>query len=564
MLSSTPAAGPVMVPSYRVQERQPRRKDPSPLSSGKETGSGVKSSAMRGGGTRSSSPSAEQSARRREKASSSGTGSSSRKDAPPQKKHDSGPSSIASSSGRASGEKSRRKIKPAPPPLPEIVPVPEEEGKIRFTDLDLAPEILAGTQTLGFRYCTEIQGKCLPYALSGKDLAAKAQTGTGKTAAFLASSMTHLLRHPLQDRKPGGARVLVLAPTRELAIQIHKDAEALGLYTPLNNLVVFGGMDHKAQRDSLQDPVDILVGTPGRIIDYSRSGDLDLSHVEILVIDEADRMLDMGFIPDVRRIVSKLPPTPKRQTMLFSATLEPEILRLVDRWLSDPVSVESEPEHVVTDLIEQKFYAVLDDQKLPMLLSVLKTENPGRVIIFGNRKDKNRSLVRKLYAYGIDAELLSGDIAQEKRLKILERFRSGATRILVATDVAARGIHVDGITHVINYDLPEQADDYVHRIGRTGRAGSKGVSISFVCEFGAYVMPDIEKYIDMKVTTVQPEDAMLVLPEKVRSEPSSQESDSSCHRGGSHGSGRGGSRGGGHGASSARSYSSSGRRNARR
>lgn len=556
MLSSTPAAGPVMMPSSRVQERPPRggelfpggnnEKDAlsSPAGRRRRRGPGASPQSARS----SQSVQSEKSAFRLEKSSPRPDGGESRK--------------THSAGKNAPGGKEKtspRKMKTPPPPLPEILPVPEEEGKIRFTDLDLAPEILAGTQTLGFRYCTEIQGKCLPYALSGKDLAAKAQTGTGKTAAFLASSMTHLLRHPLQDRKPGEARVLVLAPTRELAIQIHKDAEALGLYTQLNNLVVFGGMDHKAQRDSLQDPVDILVGTPGRIIDYSRSGDLDLSHVEILVIDEADRMLDMGFIPDVRRIVSKLPPTPKRQTMLFSATLEPEILRLVDRWLSDPVSVESEPEHVVTDLIEQKFYAVLDDQKLPMLLSVLKTENPGRVIIFGNRKDKNRSLVRKLYAYGIDAELLSGDIAQEKRLKILERFRSGATRILVATDVAARGIHVEGITHVINYDLPEQADDYVHRIGRTGRAGAKGVSISFVCEYGAYVMPDIEKYIDMKVTTVQPEDAMLVLPEKVRSEPSPG-SDSSCRRGGSHG----GSYGGGRGPSSSRSSSSFARRNGAR
>lgn len=415
------------------------------------------------------------------------------------------------------------------PPMPEILPVEEHPGKIRFTDLELAPELLAGTQDMGFQYCTEIQGKCLPYALAGNDLAAKAQTGTGKTAAFLVAAMTRLIRNPRPEQRAGTARVLVLAPTRELAIQIHKDAEVLGKYTSLNNLVIFGGMDHKGQRDALREPIDILVGTPGRIIDYSQSGHLDLSETEILVIDEADRMLDMGFIPDVRRIVAKLPGTGKRQTMLFSATLEPEILRLVDRWLSNPVSVESEPEQIVTDLIEQKFFAVLDNQKLAMLLYILNTENPERVIIFGNRKDKNRSLVRNLYMYGIDAELLSGDIPQQKRLKILENFRAGTCKVLVATDVAARGIHVDGISHVINYDLPDQPDDYVHRIGRTGRAGAKGISISFVCEYGAYVMPGIEEYIERKVSTIQPENEMLLLPEKTRKEPPKTAESNSGH-----------------------------------
>ena len=422
------------------------------------------------------------------------------------------------------------------PPLPELQPVPEEEGKLRFCDLDLEKEIMAATQDLGFKYCTEIQAKCLPYAIAGNDLAAKAQTGTGKTAAFLASTMTRLLRKPLPDdaRKPGACRVLVLAPTRELAIQIQKDAENLGKYTRLNNMVIFGGMDHKGQRDDLlQDQVDILAGTPGRIIDYSRSGDLDLSRTEILVIDEADRMLDMGFIPDVRRIVAQLPPAGKRQTMLFSATLEPSVLRLVESWLVNPVSVESEPEHMVTELIEQRFYAVTSDQKLAMLLSVVRQEEPQRMLVFGNRKDHNRTLVQKLYSYGVDAELLSGDVAQEKRLKILEKFRSGEVKVLVATDVAARGIHVDGVTHVVNYDLPEQPDDYVHRIGRTGRAGAKGVSISFVCEYGAYVLPDLEQYTKETIRTELPEESMVVLPEKVRSEKKDLSAPvSSHHRGG--------------------------------
>ena len=415
--------------------------------------------------------------------------------------------------------------------MPAFVPPPEQEGKTRFCDLDLAPEVLAATQDLGFQYCTEIQKECLPYSLQGKDLAAKAQTGTGKTAAFLAATITRLIRKPAENRKPGTCRVLVLAPTRELAVQIHDDAEALAKYTNLYNLVIFGGMDHKGQREALNRPVDILVGTPGRILDYSGSRHLDLSCTETLIIDEADRMLDMGFIPDVSRIVRQLPPPGVRETMLFSATLEPEILRLVRNWLHEPVFLESEPEHVVTDLIEQRFYAVLDEQKLPILLYLIRTEKPERLIIFGNRKDKIRTLVRELYRYGVDAELLSGDVPQAKRLKILERFRSGQIRVLVATDVAARGIHVDGITHVVNYDLPEQPDDYVHRIGRTGRAGAKGISISFVCEYGAYVLPDIEKYAGMEVHTVQAEPEMLLLPEPVRQLPQKSEDETlSSHR----------------------------------
>jgi len=276
--------------------------------------------------------------------------------------------------------------------------------------------------------------------------------------------------------------------------------------------------------------MDILVGTPGRIIDYSRSGHLDLSSVEILVIDEADRMLDMGFIPDVRRIVAKLPPAGKRQTMLFSATLEPEVLALVDRWLVDPVSLEAEPEHVVTDLIDQHFYAVLNNQKLAMLLWLIRNEPFERMIIFGNWKEKNRILVEKLYEYGVHAELLSGDIPQTKRLKILESFKNGEVKIVVATDVAARGIHVSGISHVINYDLPDHPEDYVHRIGRTGRAGARGKSISFVCEYGAYVMPEIEQYAQITIHTVQPDDEMLVLPERVNA-PVKQQRRTSSRRG---------------------------------
>jgi ATP-dependent RNA helicase RhlB len=433
------------------------------------------------------------------------------------------------------------------PPMPAFVPPPEEPGKMRFCDLELCPEVLAAVQVLGFLYCTEIQKLCLPFALAGRDLAAKAQTGTGKTAAFLSTLITRFRRHPLEgERKHGAPRALVLAPTRELAIQIHDDAEALARFTDLNCLVIFGGMDHEKQRRELDAPVDILVGTPGRIIDYIQSGDLDLSRAEVLVIDEADRMLDMGFIPDVRRIVYHLPRPGVRQTMLFSATLEPAVLRLVDSWMKEPEFVESEPQHIVTDLIDQRFYAVLDEQKMAVLLHVIREEKPTRMIIFGNRKDKNISIAARLFEYGEDAELLSGDVAQEKRLKILDRFRDGKTRILVATDVAARGIHVDGISHVVNYDLPEQADDYVHRIGRTGRAGEHGISISFADEFGSFVLPQLEQYTKCEIKTVQPPVEWLELPEKTRELPP-EERKRLNHRGGGAGGGRPHRGGGGRG-----------------
>lgn len=411
----------------------------------------------------------------------------------------------------------KKVIIPPPPPMPELIEIPPEEGKVRFQDLPLAKEVIAGTQQLGFQYCSVIQEKALPHALAGKDLAAKAQTGTGKTAAFLASSMTRLLQNPKENRRPKTCRVLVLEPTRELALQIEKDAEAIGKYTGLYSKAIFGGIDYKEQKNAIDIPVDILACTPGRMLDYARSGALNLSETEILIIDEADRMLDMGFIPDVRRIVGMLPPAGKRQTMLFSATLEPEILRLADRWLMDPVSVEAEPEHVVTDLIDQRFYAVLGSQKIALLLWLLKNEPYDRMIIFGNWKHRNAELTEELRSYGVECEMLSGDIPQNKRIRILDAFKEGKCRIIVATDVAARGIHVDGISHVINFDLPEQAEDYVHRIGRTGRAGKKGSAISFVCEFGAFNLPEIEKYAEMEVNTIQPEEECFVLPERVKS-----------------------------------------------
>ena len=443
----------------------------------------------------------------------------------------------------ANGEKKKNKksqgsrkseVRPVPPLPKELVEVPEVEGKTRFLDLDLHLLVKYGIQHAGFEYCTPIQQMSLPALLEQRDLAGKAQTGTGKTAAFLLASFTRLLNNPLPEpRNNAQPRMVVMAPTRELAMQIHKDACELGIFTNLNIAVVFGGMDHETQRRSLDCPLDILVGTPGRIIDYSRSGALDLSQVEILVIDEADRMLDMGFIPDVKRIVSRMPEKGQRQTLLFSATLEDRILTLASGWLADPVIYESEPEKPVSENITQTFYSVLREEKLALILYILRTMDYERLIIFGNRKDVNLRLQYDLARYGYEIPVLSGDITQAKRIKILERFRSGKERVVIATDVAARGIHVDDSSLVINYDLPEQPEDYIHRIGRTGRAGHRGTAISFLCEYGAYYLPAIEELLGTQFGSILPTEEMLQLPEPVASPKLPEREESSRpHNGG--------------------------------
>ncbi len=396
----------------------------------------------------------------------------------------------------------------------ELIEIPPADGKKRFCDYDLSRDILLALQCMKFEYCTQIQELTLGHLLDGRDIAGKAQTGTGKTAAFLIAAFNHLLKNPLAEQKNGAPRCLVLAPTRELAMQIHKDAQNIGIFTGLRSLVVFGGMDHAKQRCSLDDKVDILIGTPGRIIDYSNGNALDLSKVEILVIDEADRMLDMGFIPDVRRIVVRLPRKENRQTMFFSATLDNHILSLASDWLRDPVMLESEPDKLVGELIKQSFFTVAGHEKLAVLLYIINNYKYERMLIFGNRKDVNLRLERDLAKYGVKIMLLSGDVAQEKRIRILEKFRNGEGRILLATDVAARGIHVDDVSLVVNYDLPERPDDYVHRIGRTGRAGKEGEAISFICEYGAYNLEPIEKLLNTRFPSVLPSEEMLVLPLK--------------------------------------------------
>ncbi|MCS6771725.1 MAG: DEAD/DEAH box helicase [Kiritimatiellae bacterium] len=397
---------------------------------------------------------------------------------------------------------------------PSMFQVPVAEGKTRFHDLNLPNEILHAIADLQFMYCTPIQAAILPHTLSGRDAFGQAQTGTGKTAAFLITIFTRLLREaPALPAKSGAPRALILAPTRELCLQIHKDARALGRYVPFSSLAVFGGMDYEKQRDQLRkERVDIVVATPGRLIDFKRRGDLDLRHVEILVIDEADRMLDMGFIPDVRTIVHSTPPKDRRQTLFFSATLTPDVRRLAAAWTRDPVTVEIAPEKVAVDTVEQVTFIVTSEQKFALLYNLLTRENARRVICFVNRRDEAETLLNRLRRYGLDAELLSGAVAQEKRIRTLERFRRGEFRVLVATDVAGRGIHVNGVTHVVNYNLPEDPEDYVHRIGRTGRAGASGTSINFADENESFHIPAIEKFIGKTLSCTHPEDDWLVLP----------------------------------------------------
>jgi ATP-dependent RNA helicase RhlB len=392
--------------------------------------------------------------------------------------------------------------------------VPACEGRIRFQDLGLPDLVLHAIADLGFQYCTPIQGQLFPDTLGGRDAYGRAQTGTGKTAAFLITAITRMLSRPL-DKKPenGRPRMLVLAPTRELVMQIAAEAQQLSKYCSLNIVTVFGGMDYDKQRRQLTGRVvDIVVATPGRLLDFHRHRDVDLGKIEILVIDEADRMLDMGFIPDVRKIVYATPYKDKRQTMLFSATLTEEVTRLSAQWTRDPVSVEIEPEQVAVETVEQVVYIVTTREKFALLYNYITSQNLERVLIFCNRRDETRRLADLFTRYRINCALLSGEIPQKKRIRTLENFKAGKIRVLVATDVAGRGIHIEDMSHVINFTLPHDPEDYVHRIGRTGRAGATGTSISFACEEDSFYIPAIEEFIGQKLNCIQPQDAWLQLP----------------------------------------------------
>ncbi len=367
---------------------------------------------------------------------------------------------------------------------------------------------------LGFTYCTPIQAEILPHVLEGDDATGKAQTGTGKSAAFLTAILTRLSRTATAGEGVAGTpRALILAPTRELVAQIEKDALGLAKYLPFRIVSVFGGMDYDKQRRQLADePVDVVVATPGRLLDFMRQRVVDLSKVEILVIDEADRMLDMGFIPDVRHIIHCTPDKSQRQTLFFSATLTDDVTRLASQWTRKPITVEIEPEQVAVDTVDQQVYMLTTDQKFTLLFNLITTQQLERVMVFCNRRDETRRLYERLRSHEISCAILSGDVSQDKRMRTLENFRAGKVKVLVATDVAGRGIHIEGVSHVVNYHLPIDPEDYVHRIGRTGRAGATGISVSFADEAESFYLPEIEEFIGRKLTCVFPPEELLTEP----------------------------------------------------
>ncbi|KGT48072.1 ATP-dependent RNA helicase RhlB [Acinetobacter sp. HR7] len=370
-----------------------------------------------------------------------------------------------------------------------------------FETLNLHPNLKKAIDALGFTSMTPIQQKVLKFTLAGHDAIGRAQTGTGKTAAFLISVINDLLNNPVKEQcYRGEPRALILAPTRELALQIESDALELTKYTDLSVVTLVGGVDFDKQKAQLDKaPVDIMVATPGRLIDFVEQKEVWLDLIEFLVIDEADRLLDMGFIPSVKRIVRFSPRKEQRQTLMFSATFSYDVLNLAQQWLFEPVTVEIEPEKKTNADVEQRVYMVAKADKYKLLQDILRDEPIEKVMIFANRRDQVRKLYDHLKKDGYKVVMLSGEIAQDKRLKMLDQFKNGKHNIMIATDVAGRGIHVDGVSHVVNFTLPEQSDDYVHRIGRTGRAGTRGVSISFLSEDDAFYLPEIEKAIGQKL-----------------------------------------------------------------
>jgi ATP-dependent RNA helicase RhlB len=402
---------------------------------------------------------------------------------------------------------------------------------MKFTELNLPEALQQGIDATGFTDLTPVQEESIPQALSGKDVAAQAQTGTGKTAAFLISLFCKLMKGEAStDNNP---RALVLAPTRELVVQICKDAESLGSKTGIKVQPIFGGVDYEKQRQALRDGVDVIVATPGRLIDYYKQHVFTLDKVEALVIDEADRMFDMGFIKDLRYLLRKLPSYDMRQTMLFSATLSPRVMELAYEFMNITEKISIAPQQLTADGVEQLLLHVTRREKFALLLGQLqREEGVERVMLFVNTKAEAERLNDLLEINGICSAMLSGDIPQKKRMRILDQFKLGSLTHLVATDVASRGIHVDGVSHVINYDLPQDREDYVHRIGRTARAGAVGRAISFADEESVYALADIEDYLGIKIPSEIPEDEDFVfnykraprrrrppIPEKRSSDP---------------------------------------------
>jgi ATP-dependent RNA helicase RhlB len=415
-----------------------------------------------------------------------------------------------------------------------------EQPKLAFDHFDLQKPLADAIRKIGFEYCTPIQAQSLVHTLQGHDVTGKAQTGTGKTAAFLITIINDLISNPIEEeRYIAEPRALIVAPTRELAQQIASDAQLLTDGCDMHVVTMVGGEDYAKQNRALDArPVDIVVATPGRLLDFVQNGNLHLGAVEVLVLDEADRMLDMGFIPQVRSVVSRTPKKECRQTLLFSATFTPAIIELAQRWAVDPIMVEIEPEKVAADAVDQIVYLVTTADKYNLLFNLIAEPEAEKIMVFSNRRDQVRKLADNLFRNGIECGMLSGEVAQNQRVRTLDAFKSGKLKVLVATDVAGRGLHIDDVTHVINYTLPDEPEDYVHRIGRTGRAGAIGTSISFACEDDSFLLPDIEEKLGAKLDCIHPEEAMLAKApaferaSKFKAKPTSRTSDKPSGGGG--------------------------------
>jgi ATP-dependent RNA helicase RhlB len=382
-----------------------------------------------------------------------------------------------------------------------------------YENLDLHPLLHQGLAAAGITRCTPIQALTLPVALLGRDVAGQAQTGTGKTFAFLVALMDRLLKNPAHpDRKDSDPRALVIAPTRELAIQIEKDFQTIGKATGLRSALIYGGVDYDKQRQQLRDGCDIIIATPGRLLDYYKQDVFGFGSVEVMVIDEADRMFDLGFIKDVRFIFRRLPSREARQVLLFSATLSHRVLELAYEHMHEAEKLVVETENVTADRVRQVVYFPSKEEKMPLLLNLLEESKAERSIVFVNTKAAAERITDRLKRHNFRVGAISGDVPQVKRQKLLQRFQDGQIDLLVATDVAARGLHIPAVSHVFNYDLPQDAEDYVHRIGRTARLGAEGDAISFACDLYAMGLPDIETYINQKIPTASIEAKMLVMP----------------------------------------------------
>ena len=366
---------------------------------------------------------------------------------------------------------------------------------MNFTELSLDANLLNGIADAGYETCTPVQEQVLSGAKQGADLYVQSQTGTGKTAAYLINIFQQLLT----NAEMKGKKALIMVPTRELAVQVEEEAKVLGHYTGLKAASFYGGVGYEQQKSKLEKGVDILIGTPGRVIDLQESGSMDLSSVAFLVVDEADRMFDMGFYPDLRTLIKVLPGTDARQTMLFSATLNTYVKNLAWEYTDDAQEITIECEHITVSEIDQLLYHVSSDEKIKLLCGILTREKPESVIIFCNTKRTVEVVAKRLQYNGFEAEFIIGDLPQSKRLQIIDSFKKGTLKCLVATDVAARGIDVDNLAMVVNFDLPNEAENYVHRIGRTARAGKSGKAYTFCSEQDVYSLPPIERYIEMQI-----------------------------------------------------------------